>query len=117
MAPVLLHGDRVLVNQLVYRVRAPRLGEVVLASIPAIPGGWTIKRVAHILPSGHTGRGLAGIGTGAVHARAPRERYLLLGDNLVHSTDSRQLGPVVRAQVLGRVWYRYWPPQRRGPIH
>lgn len=36
-------------------------------------------------------------------------RYLLLGDNRDHSYDSRWLGPVDRADILGRALYLYLP--------
>jgi phage repressor protein C with HTH and peptisase S24 domain len=35
------------------------------------------------------------------------------GDNGEQSTDSRQLGPVPDAEVLGRAVLRYWPRPRR----
>jgi hypothetical protein len=31
----------------------------------------------------------------------------VLGDNLDESTDSRDLGPVKRQDIAGRVWFRY----------
>ncbi len=40
------------------------------------------------------------------------EQYFLLGDNSSKSTDSRQLGPVHRADLHGRVWAVAWPPTR-----
>lgn len=40
------------------------------------------------------------------------ERYFLLGDNSAKSMDSRELGPIPRAQILGRAAYVVWPPSR-----
>ena len=37
------------------------------------------------------------------------EEYLLMGDNRRSSQDSRTLGPVVRAKIVGRVWFTWWP--------
>jgi type IV secretory pathway protease TraF len=33
--------------------------------------------------------------------------WYVLGDNLDESTDSRHLGPIKRADIIGRVWLRY----------
>lgn len=95
MEPVLRDGDRVLVSRLAYRLRSPRPGDVVLARVAAVPGGLTVKRVAALDGNG---------------------RLVLHGDNAAFSTDSRHFGPVPRRAVLGRVWYRYWPPDRRGRL-
>jgi nickel-type superoxide dismutase maturation protease len=95
MEPVLRDGDRVLVNRLAYLLRRPRPGEVVLARVSTVPGGVTVKRIAAVEGSGH---------------------LILLGDNRAQSTDSRHFGAVPPRAVVGRVWYRYWPPQRRGRL-
>jgi nickel-type superoxide dismutase maturation protease len=96
MAPVLVDGDRVLVERLVYRLRPPRPGEIVLARVARVPGGLAVKRVVAVSPRGRA--------------------VVLLGDNRAASTDSRHFGPVARGQIVGRVWYRYWPPHRRGRV-
>jgi nickel-type superoxide dismutase maturation protease len=90
MAPALLPGDRVLV----LRVRRPRVGEVVALPDPRLASRVLVKRVAAVDGS----------------------RLTLLGDNPGQSTDSRTFGPVDRADIHGRVVYRYWPPERRGRL-
>ena len=42
--------------------------------------------------------------------------YFLLGDNRADSRDSRQFGPLPKELLIGPVWLRYWPPERRGLI-
>ena len=106
MAPALCAGDRVLVNRLAYRLGPPRPGEIVLARVSAVPGGLTVKRVAGACTN-PSANGTRAAGT---------EWLLLLGDNPTASTDSRHFGPVPRAAIRGRVWYRYWPPGRRGRL-
>ena len=112
MMPVLHDGDRVLVNRFAYLFRAPQVREVVLASMPGVPGEWAIKRV------GESGSSDPGASTGATNrqelGRWSNELYFLVGDNPPRSTDSRHVGLAARRAVLGRVWYRYWPPERRG---
>jgi signal peptidase I len=41
-----------------------------------------------------------------------RGEYWVEGDNADASTDSREFGPVRRADLLGRAWLRYWPVER-----
>jgi hypothetical protein len=112
MMPVLHDGDRVLVNRLTYLFCAPQIGDVVLASMLGVPGEWAIKRV------GGSGSSDLGPATSVRNHQAcgtrNSELYFLVGDNPPRSTDSRHVGPVSRRNVLGRVWYRYWPPERRG---
>ncbi|HRW05691.1 MAG TPA: signal peptidase I [Caldilineaceae bacterium] len=35
--------------------------------------------------------------------------YFVLGDNRGNSNDSRAFGPIMREDIKGRVWFRYWP--------
>ena len=50
------------------------------------------------------------------------DEYFLLGDNRADSNDSRAFGPVPADFIIGRVWFRCWPPSkwrlinRNGPI-
>ena len=92
-------GDRLLVESLTYRLREPRLGDVVVARQPGTEDRLDLKRIA------------AGPGA-SVRVRGEewflgRDEWFLLGDNLDHSTDSRQLGPVKKRDIIGRVWLRY----------
>jgi len=41
-----------------------------------------------------------------------RGEYFVAGDDLEFSTDSRELGPVRRRDILARGWLVYWPPDR-----
>ena len=91
MSPTLEEGDRVLV------IRTRRLvpGQVVAVRDPRDPGRVVVKRVA-------AGSEVAG--------------WRVLGDNPARSTDSRVFGAVGRDLVVGRVLYRYHPPQRAGVL-
>ena len=39
------------------------------------------------------------------------DEFFLLGDNRQDSEDSRAFGPVPAQLIIGRVWFRYWPPK------
>ena len=38
------------------------------------------------------------------------DEYFLMGDNRIQSRDSRFFGPVNNQLIMGRIWFRYWPP-------
>jgi nickel-type superoxide dismutase maturation protease len=95
MEPTVREGDWVLVDPDGYARRPPAAGDLVLAPDPREDDRLLIKRVASVDPDG---------------------RFLLAGDDPEHSTDSRVFGSVDPAAVVGRPWFRYWPPERVGRI-
>jgi signal peptidase I len=128
-------SDRVLANRLVYHVREPKRGDVIVFDTPprAVQecgaGGTFVKRLV-VLP-GETWRMENGAvfvdgkrlaepyvlqgrrGTDTQPARkVPSGHYVFLGDNRTHSCDSRQWGSVPRANIIGKVFAVYWPPNR-----
>ena len=92
-------GDRLFVEAITYRLRPPRVGEVVVVRQPGSDGRLDLKRL------------LAGPGATVAVRGEPRvlgeDEWFVVGDNLDASTDSRTLGPVSRQRIAGRVWFRY----------
>jgi signal peptidase I len=50
--------------------------------------------------------------TGTWHV--PKGQYFFMGDNRAQSCDSRQWGSVPRDNLIGTVFFVYWPPNRIG---
>ncbi len=46
----------------------------------------------------------------------PDRSVFVLGDNSQNSRDSRYLGSVPEADVIGKAYKIYWPPSRMGPV-
>jgi len=84
MEPTLRPGDYVLVSRWAYRLRVPRPGDVVVLRDPAEPARYLVKRVA-------------GTEDG---------RFIVLGDNLAGSRDSRSFGAVTKGAIVGKVLAR-----------
>jgi nickel-type superoxide dismutase maturation protease len=85
MEPALREGDMLLVS---YGARV-HPADVVVVALPSRP--LAVKRAVQ-----HTAEG-----------------WWVEGDSAELSTDSRQLGPLPEAAVLGRAVLRYWPRPRR----
>jgi signal peptidase I len=46
--------------------------------------------------------------------KVPKGEYFFMGDNRAQSCDSRQWGSVPRGNLIGTVFFVYWPPNRIG---
>ena len=97
MMPTILPGERVLVDTLAYRWEPPQRDDVVLANHPERPWLVMLKRIVAVPDDEVEGRTLG------------EDEYWLLGDTPEFSTDSRELGPVGRGDLIGRAWWVYWP--------
>jgi len=144
MENTLLIGDRVLVDRISWRFSQPERGDIVVFH-PPLDGPVLIKRIIglpgdEISVSGGfvsiNGRRLDEPYVRRVDGRqepsepfsnglpwslqepykAPGGSYFVMGDNRSNSGDSREFGPIKRAQFVGRAFARYWPPGRIGGI-
>lgn len=140
MAPTFLPGDHVIVNRAAYHAAAPQRGDVVLYRYPDEEGKRLVHRViglpgdqieirtqmlsvnGEVLPEPyvqHTDQPLAP-GNVRDHVRpmiVPPDAYFVLGDNREESLDSRFLGPISKAHILGQVVFIHWSvdPSTRSP--
>lgn len=130
MAPYIDGGDALLVRHLPQDKKSLRRADLVIANPPASPDKYMVKRVVG-LPGElvELGEGLLSIdgrhlvepylnglpaylGTGIHTWRLAEEDYFLMGDNRLHSTDSRDFGPVSACAIIGRASLCLWPPKR-----
>ncbi len=99
MLPAFKPGERLIAESWTYRLRAPRPGDVVVVRQLGGDGRKDLKRIV-------AGPGATASILGIATPLGPDEWYVL-GDNLDASTDSRRLGPVMRRDILARVWFKY----------
>lgn len=102
MAPAVLPDEQWLFDRLAYLHARPRAGDIVLVAHPLQRNLRMVKRVA----------GVPGEDIDDSARTLGRGEYWVEGDNADASTDSREFGPVRRADLLGRAWLRYWPVER-----
>lgn len=125
MEPVLADGDWILFEKLVMSRGGPERFDIAVFKAPNDPDTIYIKRVIALpneiveardgalyvdgeevaLP-GEVEWGDADFAPSTV----PPAHYFVVGDNLAGSEDSRNWGPVPRDYILGRVFWRFWPP-------
>ncbi len=130
MVPTLLPGNRLLVDLAAYRRRPPEVGEVVVLLDPADPSRWLVKRVVGVGPGRSSETvtpwvpDLAGPSpTDALPPRnsgemapLPARTVYLRGDAAGEARDSRHFGAVPFEALVGRVYRRYAPVDRRGDL-
>jgi len=131
MAPTLLPGDHIIVDQAIYRTGQPRRGDVVLFRFPdgqgllliyriiGVPGDEvqvTDQRVSvngSLLPEPYVQHTDESIQTGTVRdhlgpVTVPTDQYFVMGDNREWSLDSRFLGTIKLETILGQARFIYW---------
>jgi signal peptidase I len=110
MEPTLYDGDRVIVDLWSLRGRLPRSGDVVV-----IAGRDEEDLVKRVAPEPYPGNDP--YPPAQLAPDSPLEpAFVVLGDNLDRSRDSRSFGRVPRHCIRGRVAIRYWPLSRFGAI-
>jgi signal peptidase I len=129
-------SDRVLANRFIYRFRDPSRGDIVVFRTPeeAVErcgaGGTFVKRLVG-LPGDRIAleRGVLRLngervdepyvnggppGPDFAQRTLGPDEYFMMGDNRAQSCDSREWGPVNRADLIGPVFAVYWPLTRLG---
>lgn len=143
MYPTFEHGEYLLTDKISYKRGEPQRGDVVVFKAPEAtqcPEGTGcdfIKRIIGLpgdtvevknnalyvngqllpeeyLPADYVTK--PGAYASAGIRTVPQDMYYVVGDNRSHSSDSRTWGPVPYENIVGKVFFRYWPPARAGLI-
>lgn len=136
MVPTFHTGDYLITEKVSYRFRNPKHGEIIVLQNPkdesqdfikriiAIPGDTiqitnnTVYLNGQILSENYLPKGiLIHSGTFITEGtliKVANNQYLVFGDNREHSSDSREWGPVTKEEIVGRAFFRYWPPESIG---
>lgn len=138
MEPNFHNGEYILTDKLSYRLHPPKRGDVVVFHSPqderndfikriiGIPGDTLMVKGGFVYINGtkleekyinDPDQVLAGrfLREGEFYEVAP-EQYIVMGDNRLHSSDSREWGPVNLRGIVGRAFFRYWPVPVFGPV-
>lgn len=126
MATTIMKGDRLIANRLAYFNSEPQRGDIVIFKYPDDKSLKYVKRIIG-LPNEEIsiydnkvyvdGKELLEdyinvemIGEFGPY-NVPEDQYFMLGDNRNNSDDSRkwEISYVVRKDILGKVWLRYFP--------
>lgn len=129
MQPNFQDGERLIINKLIYEFRQPERGEVIIFHPPSMLEEDYIKRVI-ALP----GEAVA-VKSGVIYINdrplvepyikfpaiytlekeiVPDNEYFVLGDNRNNSNDSHYGWTVPRGNIIGKVWFVFWPPGEWG---
>lgn len=131
MEPNFYDHEYLIIDELSYRLREPKRGEIVVFKYPNDPSQYFIKRIVglpnetveikdgrvRVYPSeGSVGYYLNEsqyLSDASTYAdkkfQIGNNEYFVLGDNRPSSLDSRIFGPVEDRMIVGRVWLRGWP--------
>lgn len=138
MDPTFFNGEYILTSKITYKFRPMKRGDVIVFKSLQNPNIDYIKRIIGLPGDTVTVKGgevyVNGSmlnedflpvktnvwDTGFIKENTPAtipEGYLfVLGDNRPRSSDSREFGPIPIENVIGTVFYRYFPINRAGMI-
>jgi signal peptidase I len=94
MTPSVMPGDFVIFDKTMYRHEGPKKGDIIVFTYPDDRSKLYVKRIA----------GLPGdtVTTDSAVAIVPHGFVYVLGDNKLHSDDSRHYGPIALNEILGK---------------
>ncbi|MFC1559918.1 signal peptidase I [Candidatus Margulisiibacteriota bacterium] len=126
MIPTLQIRDRVIVNKLVYKLKEPKRGEIILFKSTIDPRKDFIKRLVALPGEEVAFRNGMLLINGKVISQSqwdvvwdssafgpkkvPANSYFFVGDNRPQSYDSRFWGFVPKKNIIGKAFLLVWPP-------
>ncbi len=132
------NGEYILTSKISYRIGSPQRGDIIVFMSPKNADIDFIKRIIG-LPGDEImiEAGLVHVNGEALNedyantktdifpnsfvnegqiVTVPENSYFVMGDNRERSSDSREFGFIPRQSIIGKVFFRYFPPNKVGPI-
>ena len=131
MEPNFHDGQYLFVNKLVYLLRPPERGDVIVFIPPnnnsrdfikrviGLPGDRIEIRSGTVFINGEALKEAYPLNAGSYSTGSvvvPPDEYFVLGDNRNYSSDSHSWGTVSQKSIIGKAWVSYWPPQLIGLV-
>lgn len=138
MLPNFKNGERIFTQKISYYLHPPQRGDVVIFRYPLLPEREYIKRIIGLpgeeielrngrifvynsqspngsaLPESYLLQNQKTNGKSTIkdeeRFKISPGKYVVFGDNRGESSDSREWGEVPKANIIGKVFLRYWPP-------
>ena len=135
MEPTLKSGDKVLINRLVYEVKSPSYGDLIvfkpngnqnahyhIKRVVGKPGDTVTIKSGRVFVNGELlnetvqTESMQDAGLAEEGVKLGTDEYFVLGDNRNNSEDSRSanIGNVKKEDILGRAWFIVTPGERFG---
>lgn len=138
MFPTFKDQEYLLTDKVTYKTRQPKYGDVIVFKAPinenfdfikrviATPGQTVMVKDGYVyvngqqlnefyLPAEYTTSPGQFLHEGEAYV-VPENNIMAFGDNRDHSSDSRDWGPVPYRNIVGRVFFRYWPAGVAGVV-
>lgn len=138
MFPTMHNNDYLITEKISYRLSDPKKEQIIVLKNPKDESQDFIKRIIAVpgdtiriennsvfvngglisepyLPSG-TPTNPGAFLTEKQTIKIGPNQYFVFGDNRGHSSDSREWGPIKKEEIIGRAFFRYWPPQTIGSL-
>lgn len=136
MFPTMHDGDYLITEKISYKLNQPKRGDIVVLQNPKDESQDFIKRIIALpgdtikiennrvfvnggtqpetyLPPNTLTRSGNFLREATTVSMDPNQ-YFVIGDNRNHSSDSREWGPITKDEIVGKAFFRYWPPQSIG---
>ena len=138
MYPTFKDKEYLLTDKVTYKRSLPSYGDVIVFKAPinenvdfikrviALPGQEVMVKDGHVFINGlelvepYLSSSVVTYAGEFLHEGEPytvqQGEIMTFGDNREHSSDSRDWGPVPLGNIVGRVFFRYWPTNVAGVI-
>lgn len=131
MFPTLHTGDYIITNKVNYRLNDPKRGEIIVFKNPREESQDFIKRIIGLpgdkvrVEKGHIFVNDVQLNESYLISSVitlpgsflkedsdeivSKDHYIVIGDNRLASSDSREWGFISREEIIGQAFFRYWP--------